>query len=121
MTTPAAAVNPYLLGGSMALDTATGIIGMIMQQSAMDDARQEARGIDQRNFAEDVSRDRFGRKMQKENLALGKRSAGLAENRFGLESTLAGYGINKDILGKVTDLLNSNNSLRDRVLRNWSL
>ena len=116
-----AAVNPLLYGAVAGGDLITSIIGMIMNRSSMDEAKEEAKAIDERNFGYQQSRDKVSDRFAKENLKLAKSQDQLSKNRFGLESMTTGYGINKDMISKVTDLLNTDAGLRDRVLRNWSL
>lgn len=124
----AAAMNPYVQGGLMAANAATDIIGMILQMQAMEDAGIKSERMDERNFQYQQKRDRFSDKMakeglalQKENLAIAKDQNQLAKNRFALDATQTGYGIVENQAKKVVDLLNADNSLRDRVLRNWSI
>jgi hypothetical protein len=116
-----AAINPYLYAGVEGANLITSIIGMIMNKSSMDKAREEARDIDERNFSYQQRRDATADRFARESLKLAKSQDQLAKNRFGLESMATGYNINKDMVSNVLNMLNTNTGLRDRVLRNWSL
>lgn len=117
----AMAMNPYLEAGSEGLGLITDIIGLIMQKQAMDEARSDAKGIDFQNRVYQESRDKVSDKISNANLKIAQDQNQIAKNRFALDATNTGYAISKDQAQKVIDLLNSNNTLRDRVLRNWSI
>jgi hypothetical protein len=84
-------------------------------------AQAESKAIDLRNFTYQKGRDRVGDKLNKEQLKIAKEQNQLSKDRFTQEKTLTGYSITKDKAQQAIDLLNNNNSLRDRVLRNWSM
>lgn len=116
-----AAVNPYMQAGMEGAGLVTDIIGMIVSRNDMLDAQDEARTLDRRDFAAGEERNAFSEKMSNEGLKLSKSADSLAKNRFALDSMATGYTITKDQAQKAIDLLNSNNALKDRVLRNWSM
>jgi protein tyrosine/serine phosphatase len=116
-----AAVNPYVAAGTAGVGIVTDIIGMIMQQQAMQVAQQEAKAIDFRNFSYSKERDKVSDRFNREQLKISKDQNQLSKDRFAQEKTLTGYSIAKDKAQQAIDLLNSNNALRDRVLRNWSM
>lgn len=107
-----AMANPYVglaLGGAQ---TATDIIGLIMQKQAMDQARQDAKAIDVRETAYRAGRDKVNDRFARESLKMSK-------EKLSLERSLAMHGLNKDKIAQIENMFSNNVALQDRALRMW--
>lgn len=100
-----------LLLSSLVQLAGTGI-GAAVNASETNKAREEAERLDARNFAETQKANRFNQDMS-------KAQHGLQKDRFGFDKMQAGYGINRDQLSRVENLLNSNMGLQNLVLNKW--
>jgi len=110
MTT--ATPNPYLMAATEGLSAVTDIIGLIMQKSAMDEAKEEARALDRRETAYRASRDVVEDRFSKETLKI-------YEEKNALNKALAMHGLNVDKIARVENMFNTNTALRDRKIKLW--
>lgn len=112
MEDPLTKSNPYIglaLGGAQ---SATDIIGLIMQKQAMDQARQDAKAIDAREVAYRAGRDKVSDRFTRESMKMSK-------EKLGLERALAMHGLNKDKISQIENMFSNNIALQDRALRMW--
>lgn len=117
----AAAVNPYVAAADFGLGTVTDIIGMVMQLQSLQSAQQSAKAIDYRNFSYQKGRDKVSDRFNRDSMKIAKDKMALDNNRFAEEKKVTRYKIGQEEAQKAIDLLNADNQLRDRVLRNWSM
>ncbi|RPH88489.1 MAG: hypothetical protein EHM66_00335 [Deltaproteobacteria bacterium] len=109
MMTMNPAADAGLEGGNIALQ----VVSMIMEKQAMDAARAEAKALDYRNFDYQKGRDKVSDRFSQEALNLSKEK--LKEDKM-----LSRYGLNKDKIGQIENMFNTNVSLQDRALKLWS-
>lgn len=104
--------TPYLQAAGVATDLITFFINRADQKKA----EAEAKKVDQRNFAYGQERDAFSENMQNKTFGLNKQA-----QRFNQTQTVAGnvMGINKDMIQKMTDAVNNNESLKNMVIGRW--
>lgn len=79
-------------------------------------AEADAKAIDTRNFEYGKERDAFSEDMQNKTFALGKQG-----QAFNQKQTIAGNvaGINRDMIQKMTDAINGNETLKNNVIGRW--
>lgn len=104
--------TPYLQGAGVLTDLVTFFINRADQKKAA----EEARAIDARNFAYGQERDAFSENMQKKTFGLAKQG-----QAFNQKQTIAGNvtGINRDMIQKMTDAINNNETLKNNVIGRW--
>jgi hypothetical protein len=105
-------VNPYVSLATGGAGVITDIIGMILQKRSMDEARKEAKAIDERNFAYQQKRDIVGDRFTREQLKQGR-------EKLSLERALAMHGLNKDKIAQIENMFSNNIALQDRTLKMW--
>jgi hypothetical protein len=98
------------IGG--AIDLITYFMNRVDQKKA----EEESKAIDTRNFEYGKERDAFSENMQNKTFALGKQA-----QAFNQKQTVAGnvMGINKEMIQKMTDAINNNESLKNTVIGRW--
>jgi len=119
------------LGGQL-VGGALDLFGQGEQLKEVRKAREEARRIDERNFAEDVRRNRFAESMATKNLGLQTQNLALATDTAAKNYEIANrqteiaefqqnYGISKDKLQAIAGVLNNNEAARSLVIQKWGI
>jgi hypothetical protein len=112
-------VNPYVSAGLDLADIGISVIGMILQQGAVDEAKSETRAIDDRNFNYQLGRDSEADKMNREQLKIQKGGLALNQKQFDFSSMMTKYGVTQDMVTKVGNILNTDTALKNRTLQTW--
>jgi hypothetical protein len=104
-----------VVGG--AIGTGAGILSDLVSyfsdKADIDNAQREAKAIDQRDFDEQVRKNRFQEAMQTQQFNLAKQ-----KNRFAQQQAVAGnvMNLNQSMIQKLTDMVNNNQSLKSAVI-----